>query len=176
MERKEIITNIWNRCNDIMNILSFYSDTLSGVTEDPQRYQLAVESLDKNAAEIRQHINGLRGYRFSTYAATKLSSDVKKPIDASEVANQSTPFFQQKVVITGVIDAYPMREDLANILKKYGADINSSISAKTNIVIVGRGAGPSKMNKIQLLRDKGIDIKVIEEPELLEIFEKYNIS
>ena len=176
MKRTEIIARIRNGCKDIMNILSAYSDTLSGVTEDPLRYQLAVELLDKNAADIRQHINGLRGYRFSTYAAKNLSSDAKKPIDASEVANQSTPFFQQKVVITGVLDAYPMREDLANILKKYGADINSSISAKTNIVVVGRGAGPSKMNKIQILKDKGIDIKVIEEPELLEIFEKYHIS
>lgn len=32
------------------------------------------------------------------------------------------------------------------------------------------------MNKIQILKDKGIDIKVIEEPELLEIFENYHIS
>lgn len=105
-----------------------------------------------------------------------LSHDVKQPLLVEDVDNKDTPFFQQKVVITGVLDAYPMREDLANILKKYGADINSSISAKTNIVVVGRGAGPSKMNKIQLLRDKGIDIKVIEEPELLEIFENYHIS
>lgn len=176
MRRTDIITRIQNGCNDIMNILSAYSDTLSGVTEDPQRYQLAVELLDKNAAEIRQHINGLRGYRFATYAATKLSSDVKKPIDASEVANQSTPFFQSRVVITGMLSSFPEREQLAMLLRKYGADINSSISAKTNIVIMGVGAGPSKMNKIQILKDKGIDIKVIEEPELLEIFEKYNIS
>ena len=105
-----------------------------------------------------------------------LSHDVKQPLLVEDVDNKDTPFFQQKVVITGVLDAYPMREDLANILKKYGADINSSISAKTNIVVVGRGAGPSKMNKIQILQDKGIDIKVIEELELLEIFENYHIS
>ena len=176
MKRSDIITRIQNGCNDIMKILSVYSDTLSGVTEDPLRYQLAVELLDKNAAEIRQHINGLRGYRFSTYAATKLSRDAKKPIDASEVANQSTPFFQSRVVITGMLSSFPEREQLALLLRKYGADINTSISGKTNIVIMGVGAGPSKMKKISEYQAKGHDIRIIYEEELLDILKEYEMK
>lgn len=176
MRRTEIITRIQKGCNDIMNILSVYSDTLSGVTEDPQRYQLAVELIDKNAAEIRQYINGLRGYRFSTYAATKLSPDAKKPIDASEVANQSTPFFQSRVVITGMLSSFPEREQLAMLLRKYGADINSSISGKTDIVIMGFDAGPSKIKKISEYQEKGHDIRVIHEEELLEILKEHEMK
>lgn len=59
------------------------------------------------------------------------------------------------------------------LLRSYGADINTSISSKTDIVIVGQGAGPSKMRKIEELREKGIDIRVIEEPELLQILDAH---
>lgn len=106
----------------------------------------------------------------------KVSSETKKPLEASEVENKETPFFQKKVVLTGVLDAFPVREEIANTLKNYGADINGSISAKTNIVIVGHGAGPSKMRKIEELITSGYDIKVIYEPEFLEIIEKYGIK
>lgn len=105
----------------------------------------------------------------------ELSSDAKKPLAACEVENQDTPFFQQKVVLTGILSSYPMREEVATMLKRYGADINSSISAKTNMVIVGSGAGPSKMRKIDELNGKGASIRVVEEAEFLEIVEKYGI-
>lgn len=106
----------------------------------------------------------------------ELSSETKKPLEASEVEDKNTPFFQKKVVLTGVLDAFPIREEIANTLKNYGADINCSISAKTNIVIVGHGAGPSKMRKIEELNTKGADIRIIYEPEFIEIIEKYNIK
>lgn len=176
MERTIIIKKIENLCHDMIDILANNSDTLSGTKEDPLCYQLIVERLDKNAAEIRQHINGLRGYRFSTYAATKLSSDAKKPIDASEVVNQSTPFFQRRVVITGILQHFPEREQLAMLLRKYGADINSSISGKTDIVIMGFDAGPSKIKKISEYQEKGHDIRVIHEEELLEILKEHEMK
>lgn len=106
----------------------------------------------------------------------ELSSEAKQPLSAEEVENKETPFFQQKVLITGVLDSYPMREDLANLLKKYGADINTSISAKTNIVIVGSGAGPSKLKKIEELNANGCAIRIIREPELLQIFSEFGIK
>ena len=62
------------------------------------------------------------------------------------------------------------------LLRSYGADINTSISSKTDIVIVGQGAGPSKMRKIEELREKGIDIRVIEEPELLQILDTHDMK
>ncbi len=106
----------------------------------------------------------------------ELSSEAKQPLSAEEVENKETPFFQKKVVITGVLDSYPVREDLANLLKKYGADINSSISQKTNIVIVGNGAGPSKLKKIEELNANGCAIRIIREPELLQIFSEFGIK
>ncbi len=103
-------------------------------------------------------------------------SETKKPLEAEEVANKDTPFFQKKVVLTGVLSSFPIREEVACMLKRYGADINGSISKKTNIVIVGNGCGPSKMKKIEELQKQGVEIKVIYEPEFLEIIEKYQIK
>lgn len=104
-----------------------------------------------------------------------LTGEVKQPLADEEINNKDNPFFHQKVVITGVFTAFPDREKLAFRLRDCGADINSSISAKTNIVVKGEGAGPSKMEKIKKLNEKGANIRVIEEKEMVEIVEKYGI-
>lgn len=106
----------------------------------------------------------------------EVSSETKKPLCAEDVENKETPFFQKKVVLTGILEAFPLREELACMLKKYGADINGSISKKTDMVVVGKGCGPSKMRKIQELQEQGFEIKVIYETEFLEIVEKYGIE
>ena len=65
---------------------------------------------------------------------------------------------------------------VAELLRKYGADINTSISRKINIVVMGSGAGPSKMKKIQELQAAGYDIRVIHETEFLQILNDENIK
>ena len=53
--------------------------------------------------------------------------------------------------------------------------MNTTISGKTDIVIVGEGAGPSKLRKIQELKDKGKDIRMIYEKELCEIMNNLSL-
>lgn len=97
-----------------------------------------------------------------------LSSDVKKQ-DLEHCQNRNTIFYNKKVVITGVFDSYPDREQLAQMLKEYGADINGSISKRTDLVLIGRGAGPKKLQTIEKINGGGGNIHCIHEPELLEI-------
>ena len=73
-------------------------------------------------------------------------------IDDSLVENRNTPFFHARTVITGIFTAYPNRDDLGKMLQVLGADINTSISKKTNIVVIGSGAGPSKLKKLRSSR------------------------
>ncbi|HBN63021.1 MULTISPECIES: exonuclease domain-containing protein [Duncaniella] len=101
--------------------------------------------------------------------AKKYERNTLDAIDDSLIENKDTPFFHARTVITGIFSAYPNRDELGKILQALGADINTSISRKTNIVIVGSGAGPSKLRKIEELRTDGFDIRVIYEPELLSI-------
>ncbi len=91
------------------------------------------------------------------------------PLDDSMIENQETPFFHAKTVITGVFNYYPNRNDLGKLLQSLGADINTYISKKTDIVVVGDSAGPSKLRKIEELNADGHPIRIIYEPELLDI-------
>lgn len=106
---------------------------------------------------------------FRDMKARKYDHDVLEPLDDSEIENQDTPFFHARTVITGVFAAYPDRNELGKMLKSLGADINTTISKRTDIVVVGDGAGPAKLKKIHELYEKGHEIRIIFEPELIEI-------
>lgn len=102
-----------------------------------------------------------------------LSSEVKKQ-DLSIVENSNNYFYNKKVVISGVFKRFHQREDLALLLKKYGADINTAISKKTNIFIIGDDFGPSKFNQVLELNDKGCDIVILEPSQLYQILDNIN--
>lgn len=110
------------------------------------------------------------------YSNKAVEKETLHPLCDDDIENKENPFYHKKVVLTGILSAFPKREIIADILKHNGADINTSISKLTDIVIVGAGAGPSKMKKIQDLNESGCRIRVIEETEFLEILEKYGIK
>ena len=91
------------------------------------------------------------------------------PISDEQVQNQDTPFFHAKVVITGTFAAYPKRNELGKLLQALGADVDTAISKRTNVVVMGQGAGPAKVKKIEALRAEGYDIRIIYEEELKQI-------
>lgn len=125
--------------------------------------------LAENGTDCRELTFATMANWFRNKAARKMDSQTLVALDDSQVENKDTPFFHARTVITGVFNSYPNRNDLGLLLKSLGADINTSISGKTNIVVVGEGAGPAKLKKIQDLRDSGFDIKIIYEPELIKI-------
>lgn len=88
-------------------------------------------------------------------------------------ADPDNPFYDKKVVITGDFSSID-RKQLAVKLKDMGADIDSTISKKTNIVLAGDKAGPSKMKKLEQLLADGYEIKLMNECDLLNII-KFNI-
>ncbi|MBU4537773.1 MAG: hypothetical protein L6264_09100 [Weeksellaceae bacterium] len=98
-----------------------------------------------------------------------------KRIDSSLIYPSEKPkyenhyFYSKKVVITGEFTAFPkQRNKLAQILFDCGADINTSISKNTDLVLVGTGVGPRKMEKINAL-----SIAVMNEEELLELIKDF---
>lgn len=103
---------------------------------------------------------------------SKFYSDRK--IDSSllvknlDTAEQGTIFYDKAVLITGVFQSID-RQSLAKRLQELGADINTAISSKTNYVVMGDGPGPAKVQKIKDLQDKGHEITIVKEAELLEI-------
>ena len=55
------------------------------------------------------------------------------------------------VVISGVFKNWPDREDLKERLRSKGARVTSSLSSKTDYLIIGEMPGPSKIQKAQEL-------------------------
>ena len=176
MDKKEIIEEIKLRASAIFGYISENEDLFVDDSTSELDYTIAVENLLKWSGELNQHINGLKGFKYVDAAAKFVKSVTKLPLPDNEIENKDTPFYRKRVVFTGNLQAYPYRDEIASIIKKYGADINSSISKKTDIVIVGRGAGPSKMKKIEELQSAGVPIQVLSESDFLEIMEKYGMK
>ena len=65
--------------------------------------------------------------------------------------------------------------DLVGIFHSFGAAVKSGISSKTDIVIMGNGAGPKKKEEIKELIASGHFIRIIEEQELKTILDKLRV-
>lgn len=90
-----------------------------------------------------------------------------------ENADANSPFFNKKVVFTGVLDTLE-RTEAASIVKKMGADIDTGISKRTDFVIIGKGAGPSKLKKIEEYNNSGSNIRMVYESEFIELIRPAN--
>lgn len=82
----------------------------------------------------------------------------------------------KSIVLTGLFHNFEDRELLSAILTKCGALVKSSISKKTNIVICGEMAGPSKMQKIEELNStQDASIQIWDEDLIIRTFDENNI-
>ena len=107
---------------------------------------------------------GLDWETASEFQVTKgIQGDLKRP---KNIVDDENHFFCKKiVVITGTFEKFQLRNDMAKLLHECGADVNSSISKKTQYVVVGRDAGPKKLEKIEEFQ-----IPIITEEEFCKIF------
>lgn len=71
-------------------------------------------------------------------------------------------FTNKTIVLTGALNSYS-RQELTKVLLSYGANVTSSVSKKTDLVIVGADAG-SKLDKA-----KELNIEIIDENKLIDI-------
>lgn len=102
-----------------------------------------------------------------TFASKKIDSSLIYPTEKPKYENHY--LYSKKIFITGEFTAFPkQRNKLAQILFDCGADINTSISKNTDLVLVGTGAGPKKMEKITAL-----SIAVMNEEELLGLIGEF---
>lgn len=77
-------------------------------------------------------------------------------------------FFKGKtIVITGILLLLGERDDVAGLLKSLGARVTSSVSSRTNFVVVGESPGPSKLEKVAQLQSEGSGIQLMSEMELI---------
>ncbi len=83
-------------------------------------------------------------------------------VEAPENRVRSGIFAGQSVVLTGTLQSYK-RSDAQKIIEAGGGECQSSVTAKTTLVIAGEAAG-SKLDKA-----KKLGVKVIDEAQFLEM-------
>lgn len=86
-------------------------------------------------------------------------------INESDATSTNPHFTNKTVVLTGSLSNFT-RPELTKILMNLGANVTSSVSKKTDLVIVGEDAG-SKLDKA-----KELGIRIVNENELLELINK----
>jgi DNA polymerase III subunit epsilon len=91
--------------------------------------------------------------------------------DLMNVYDKNNAFFDKKVVISGIFKNWPNRNDLGVILKKLGADVDTSIGKNTNYLITGENAGPSKINKMKLKMQVSDDAFILTEDEVSKMLD-----
>ena len=90
----------------------------------------------------------VRTFGKSAYDTSK--TEVYKVIPDDEVVNKDTPFFGGvKTVVTGTFTNFPDRAVLKEKLKALGADVDTSVTKRTKILVAGSGCGPKKLEKAQ---------------------------
>lgn len=83
-------------------------------------------------------------------------------INKPQQENITSPFTNKTIVLTGALANFT-RDELTKVLQSHGANVTSSVSKKTDIVIAGADAG-SKLDKAREL-----NIQVMNESELMQI-------
>ncbi|RIJ45826.1 hypothetical protein D1614_21195 [Maribellus luteus] len=98
------------------------------------------------------------------FAENKIEKNDLRP--NFDIENTDNPFYKKKVVFTGDLSNFN-RKEAAHIVKLLGADVNTSISKKTDFVIIGKNPGPSKIEKIS-----NLGIPTISEDDFLKMLEQ----
>ncbi len=138
-----------NALSDALACAQIYLNYLNGVKPE---LIIIEEEEEKSLYDFRGH--------------ERIKGNVLKP--NFEIADCNNPFYRKKVVITGIFDSIS-RQEIAQILKDRGADVDTSVSEKTDIIISGREPGPSKLRKVDALKAKGHKIIVASETDFLNM-------
>lgn len=100
---------------------------------------------------------------FGKRAKETCTGEVYKPISSDQVENKDTPFFGGvKTVVSGTFDNFPDRGKLKELLQSLGADVDTTVTKRTQIFVAGKDCGPKKMEKVE-----AYGIRIINEKELM---------
>lgn len=96
---------------------------------------------------------------FVRFKDNKIESEFLKP--KMDIEDKTNYFFEKKVVITGTFEKFPYRNELAHLLWSVGADVDTIVNKKTDVVILGNQAGWKKMELIEKYQPQVIDQEIL---------------
>lgn len=124
------------------------------------------DSKSANEANGAKQASASTANRFRKFAKDKEQvAEEKKMIEFAKENLIKDIFNKKKIVFTG--DMSKSRAEMRATAIRYGADSPTSISGKTNMLVIGEGAGKSKLEKA-----KTLGIEIITEKEFWGIINK----
>ena len=124
------------------------------------------DSKSSNEANGAKQASASTANRFRKFAKDKEQvAEEKKMIEFAKENLIKDIFNKKKIVFTG--DMSKSRAEMRATAIRYGADSPTSISGKTNMLVIGEGAGKSKLEKA-----KTLGIEIITEKEFWDIINK----
>ena len=124
------------------------------------------DSKSANEANGDKQASAPTANRFRKFAKDKEQvEEEKKMIEFAKENLIKDIFNKKKIVFTG--DMSKSRAEMRATAIRYGADSPTSISGKTNILVIGEGAGKSKLEKA-----KTLGIEIITEKEFWDIINR----
>lgn len=153
-------------CSELNITISNHHDALSDAIACAKAYLYLEESsgLHYSSNIVWQRPKG-KGSN-SNNNKTILKGDILKP--NLSIENKENPFFNKKVVFTGVLGSID-RQKAAETIYKMGADIDTAITKRTDYVVLGSNPGPAKIDKINSFNKDGSQIKVLSEEEFMRM-------
>ena len=124
------------------------------------------DSKSSNEANGAKQASAPTANRFRKFAKDKEQvAEEKKMIEFAKANLIKDIFNKKKIVFTG--DMSKSRAEMRATAIRYGADSPTSISGKTNMLVIGEGAGKSKLEKA-----KTLGIEIITEKEFWDIINR----
>ncbi len=125
------------------------------------------EAANRFVAEIPKGEDGKK----PNYFAMKAKQDAGPVAPGSKEIPQGAPncLAPYTMVFTGELTALS-RQEATDLAKRYGAKVTTAPSSKTTHVVMGHGAGASKIKKIK--EGKNMVAKIIDEDGFLELIRK----
>ncbi|MBI9053126.1 MAG: NAD-dependent DNA ligase LigA [Bacteroidales bacterium] len=137
----------------IDNIINSSTEQLIEIEEIGERIAQSIVDYFKDAKNI-DFINKLK------IAGVQLEVEEINNSDFEDKLNAQT------FVISGTFEKYS-RDELKELISKYGGKNTGSISAKTNFLLAGENIGPSKLEKV-----KKLNIPIITENDFIKMIEE----
>ena len=159
----------WVRAGEAM-------DVIGALRSQVAHYQDTMQAMGKVSMKVVR----ISEERLQENEQLKAKVEKHKGIDSrylkqdTEGADPTNPLYRKIVVESGTYEQIGMsRDEVAAAIQKLGAKLNRDVSKTMNIFVTGNKPGPSKMQKILQWRSEGLQIEIIDQMRIKEIFDKY---
>ena len=158
---------------NLNNYVEFFKNL---AINDLLRYQGYKQKKQPNNRDFSKQINNIpEQFRVTSFEDMQVIKshkiDPKYKIANLDIEDKSHIFYGKNILITGNIEGFIYRNEIAALIWSYGGCCKESVTKVVDYVIVGNDAGPAKLKKVA-----DLNIKTLSDIEFLDLFKDYKFK